>query len=82
MIKGSGITGDIFAQGLNALAPVLTGQGRLKRMQGRQATLEGRLMDAYATALDPSLYGRVREGAYASDMTTETWHVGRLWNGE
>lgn len=82
--KGSGITGDIFAQGLNAIAPVLTGQGRLKRMQGRQAIEQGRYLDAANHMLDPTLYGRVREGAYLGEMSdgNEQWHVGRLWEGE
>ena len=84
MVRGSGMTGDLFAQGLNAIAPVLTGQGRLKRMQGRQAVEQGRLLDAANHALDVSLYGRVREGAYLADMSdgNEQWHVGRLWEGE
>jgi hypothetical protein len=83
-VKGSGLTGDLFAQGLNALAPVLTGQGRLKRMQGRQAIEQGRFADAANHLLDPTLYGRVREGAYLGDMSNgdERWHVGRLWNEE
>ena len=84
MVRGSGMTGDLFAQGLNAIAPVLTGQGRLKRMQGRQAVEQGRLLDAANHALDVTLYGRVREGAYLADMSdgNEQWHVGRLWEGE
>lgn len=84
MVKGSGMTGDLFAQGINAIAPVLTGQGRLKRMQGRQAVEQGRLLDAANHALDVSLYGRIREGAYLADMSdgNEQWHVGRLWEGE
>jgi len=84
MRKGSGMTGDLFAQGLNAIAPVLTGQGRLKRMQGRQAVEQGRLLDAANHALDTTLYGRVREGAYLGEMSdgNEQWHVGRLWEGE
>ena len=83
-VRGSGMTGDLFAQGLNAVAPILTGQGRLKRMQGRQAVEQGRLLDAANHALDVSLYGRIREGAYLADMSdgNEQWHVGRLWNGE
>lgn len=82
--KGSGMTGDLFAQGLNAIAPVLTGQGRLKRMQGRQAVEQGRLLDATNHALDVTLYGRVRQGAYLGEMSdgNEQWHVGRLWNEE
>jgi hypothetical protein len=81
--KGSGATGDIFAQGLNAIAPVLTGQGRLKRMQSRQAVEQGRLLDATNHALDVTLYGRLREGAYMGDMSgNEQWHVGRLWDEE
>lgn len=82
--KGSGVTGDLFRQGINAVAPVLTGQGRLKRMQGRQAVEQGRLLDAANHALDVTLYGRVREGAYLADMSdgNEQWHVGRLWEGE
>lgn len=84
MVRGSGMTGDLFAQGLNAIAPILTGQGRLKRMQGRQAVEQGRLLDAANHALDVTLYGRVREGAYMADMSdgNEQWHVGRLWEGE
>lgn len=82
--KGSGITGDIFAQGLNAIAPVITGQGRLKRMQGRQAIEQGRYLDAANHMLDPTLYGRLREGAHLGEMSdgNEQWHVGRLWEGE
>jgi hypothetical protein len=84
MRKGSGITGDLFAQGLNAIAPVLTGQGRLKRMQSRQAVEQGRLLDAANIALDATLYGKIREGAYLGEMSdgNEQWHVGRLWNEE
>lgn len=84
MRKGSGMTGDLFAQGINAIAPVLTGQGRLKRMQSRQAVEQGRLLDAADHALDTTLYGRVREGAYLGEMSdgNEQWHVGRLWNEE
>jgi hypothetical protein len=84
MVRGSGFTGDLFAQGINAVAPVITGQGRLKRMQGRQAVEQGRLLDAANHALDVSLYGRIREGAYLGEMSdgNEQWHVGRLWEGE
>ena len=84
MRRGSGMTGDLFAQGLNAVAPILTGQGRLKRMQGRQAVEQGRLLDATNHALDVTLYGRMRQGAYLGEMSNgnEQWEVGRLWNEE
>ena len=82
--RGAGFSGDLFRQVMAGVAPVLTGQNRLTRMRGRQLVDQGRLLEAANLALDVSLYGKVREGMYLTDMggQDETWHVGRLWNDE
>ena len=83
--SGKGLTGDIFAQILNSIAPVLTGQGKLSRTQirrnldqGGQALMRGdlsegggRLLAAADKATQRTVYGPVREGAYILEMERE-----------
>lgn len=80
--SGRGITGDILAQGLNLIAPVLTGQGKMKRNKLRKNLAEGNYLGVLDLATEPTFNTRMREGLYAADMagkTNEPWHVGRLW---
>jgi hypothetical protein len=82
--QAKGITGDILAQGLNLIAPVLTGQGKLKRNKLRRDLSQGNYLGVLDLATEPTFNTRMREGLYAADMagkTDEKWTVGMLWEG-
>lgn len=83
--SGKGLTGDFVASALNAVAPVLTGQGKLKRNQIRRDLSQGRYGSAVSGVTERTVYGPLREGAYLAEMERtqdpdQQWFVGRLWS--
>lgn len=81
--SGRGLTGDFVASALNAVAPILTGQGKMKRNQIRRDLSQRRYASAITGATDRTIYGPIREGAYLAEMEhtgNDQWHVGRLWS--
>jgi hypothetical protein len=84
---GGGTAGSFLAQGVDLMAPILTGQGKTKRNQIRRNMREGRVGSTLTGLTDRSVYGPIREGAYLSEMErnadpkeSDTWTVGRLWS--
>lgn len=65
--SGKGVVGDFVAKALNATAPVLTGQGRMTRMNARR----GNLGESYYRATAPTYIGYGRQGAYLADKQEE-----------
>lgn len=81
---GGGTAGSFLAQGVDLLAPIVTGQRKNVRNAIRRDIREMNLGGAAEKLTRQTPYGIFREGAYIADMEEEdaTWHVGRLWNEE
>jgi len=68
------------------MAPILTGQSKVKRNQIRRDIREGRAGSALTGLTDRTVYGPLREGAYLADIErrdgddSQQWTVGRLWS--
>lgn len=82
---GGGTAGSFLAQGVDLLAPIVTGQRKAKRNQIRRDIREGNPR-ALNSLTERTAYGPIREGAYLSEMernydpSADQWHVGRLWS--
>ena len=80
---GGGTAGSFLAQGVDLLAPIVTGQRKTPRNAIRRDLRQGDLVSAGDKLTQRTPYGVIREGAYLADMEGgEQWHVGRLWNEE
>ena len=83
---GGGTAGSFLAQGVDLMAPILTGQSKVKRNQIRRDMREGRAGSALTGLTDRTVYGPLREGAYLADIErrdgddSQQWTVGRLWS--
>lgn len=85
--EAPGARGDFIAVGLDYIAPALTGQGLLKRGQGRRALRDEGIMAGLMHTTDVTPLTRTREGLLASERSTtaneeeynKRWHVGMLW---
>lgn len=83
---GGGTPGSFLAQVVDHLAPVATGQTKVKRNQIRRDIREGRAGSALTGLTDRTIYGPIREGAYLADIERrdgndpQEWTVGRLWS--
>jgi hypothetical protein len=69
--SGKGVVGDFMAKALNLTAPIMTGQGRMTRMNARR----GNLWESYYKSTAPTYTGYVREGGYLADMEPEEEEV-------
>ena len=79
---GGGTAGSFLAQGVDLMAPIVTGQKKPVRNAIRRDLREGNLLNAGEKLTRGTPYGVLREGAYVGGMDNEQWHVGRLWNEE
>lgn len=83
---GGGTAGSFLAQGVDLMAPILTGNTKVKRNQIRRDIREGRAGSALTGLTDRTVYGPLREGAYLADIERrdgnepQEWTVGRLWS--
>ena len=79
---GGGTAGSFLAQGIDLMAPIMTGQTKKQRAKVRRDIREGNKKAAVTGLTDRTVYGPLREGAYLADIErgsdSEKWIVGRL----